>query len=776
VTGRRRVALTLACLIAPLASPMAQTPASSLPDIVVRAPSLPGTAVAPEDLAGEVHSVDAAGLRGAAALGVGEALASRVASISLEDSLGDAFQPTLSYRGFTASPVLGTGQGLAVYQNGVRLNEAFGDVVNWDLVPMAAVRRIDVVSANPLYGANALGGAVVMTLKNGLTDPGVGADVAAGSFGARAATLEAGGAHGPVALYVEAHALDDGGYQRRADNRLRQLYGDLRVTGARGSLALGLTSAHDVLDGPGAVPIQSLAIDPRLTFTGPQRTDNRLDLVTLNGEFVLSAATTVTGVAYRRDFRQSLLNGNTTGYMACTDQAGVLCQADGSTVVAGHDGIALPDLSLGGTRPLGENDAAMEHTRTVGGTVQLAGRLSGGGLTHALALGASVDDGRIDFGSDVWVSTLDGQLQVQTPGLYVSTPEGSAFRATPIRLAARNRSWTTFVSDALALTPTLTVTASARDTRDTIELSDRVGTALTGTSRFHRLNPALGATYRTTAGAVLYVGYAETTRAPTPSEIECSDPLRPCLLPSTLAGDPPTLREVVARTWEAGLRQSTGVLGTPGLGLSASVFRVRASDDIYAVATASGAGYFQNIEATLREGASASLDYHGSRWSGAVGVSLLRATFDSTLTLRSPQNPHADPEGNIRVTAGDVLPGIPARRMTLLVDWRATSQFTVGGTAVVVGPVRYHGDESNRIAPLGGYTRLDLHATLAAGTRVEWTLSITNLFDARYAGYGLLADPTGVGAPGVPTTAAADPRFQSLGLPRTLRLALRLRY
>ncbi len=31
--------------------------------------------------------------------------------------------------------MLGTPQGLAVYQNGVRINEVFGDTVNWDLIP-----------------------------------------------------------------------------------------------------------------------------------------------------------------------------------------------------------------------------------------------------------------------------------------------------------------------------------------------------------------------------------------------------------------------------------------------------------------------------------------------------------------------------------------------------------------------------------------------------------------------------------------------------------------
>jgi len=59
-----------------------------------------------------------------------------------------------------ASPLQGVAQGVAFYQNGVRVNEAFGDTVNWDAVPQVAIARMDVWSSNPVLGLNALGGAV----------------------------------------------------------------------------------------------------------------------------------------------------------------------------------------------------------------------------------------------------------------------------------------------------------------------------------------------------------------------------------------------------------------------------------------------------------------------------------------------------------------------------------------------------------------------------------------------------------------------------------------
>src|SRR5689334_24005137 len=46
----------------------------------------------------------------------------------------------------SASPLQGAPQGIAVYLDGQRLNEGFGDTVNWDLIPQVAIRRLDVFS------------------------------------------------------------------------------------------------------------------------------------------------------------------------------------------------------------------------------------------------------------------------------------------------------------------------------------------------------------------------------------------------------------------------------------------------------------------------------------------------------------------------------------------------------------------------------------------------------------------------------------------------------
>ncbi len=58
------------------------------------------------------------------------ALNEQVGGVNIDSASGNAFQPTLIYHGFQASGLQGTPQGLAVYVNGVRFNQAFGDTVN----------------------------------------------------------------------------------------------------------------------------------------------------------------------------------------------------------------------------------------------------------------------------------------------------------------------------------------------------------------------------------------------------------------------------------------------------------------------------------------------------------------------------------------------------------------------------------------------------------------------------------------------------------------------
>jgi iron complex outermembrane recepter protein len=271
-----------------------------------------------------------------------------------------------------------------------------------------------------------------------------------------------------------------------------------------------------------------------------------------------------------------------------------------------------------------------------------------------------------------------------------------------------------------------------------------------------------------------YAGFSENARAPTASEIECSNPVQPCLLPSDLASDPPTLRQVVAQTWELGLRGRIAAdAALPAeLSWSAGIFRTNLHDDIYGIATTISSGYFQNIGATRREGVDAALHMTTGRWSSHLDYSYVNATFQSALTLPSPSNPYQDAYGNIEVSPGDRLPGIPQHRLKLGAEYQP-GRFAVGADLIVASSSYFFGDESNQNPQLPGYAVVDLYGSYAASERLRLFATIDNLFNSHYSTYGIYGDPTGIGAPGVPPD-AVDSRFESPAAPFSIYGGVRL--
>ena len=705
-------------------------------------------------------------------------LSDRLAGVTLSDNLGSPFQPDVLLRGFEASPVLGTPQGVAVYQNGTRINEAFGETVNWDLIPDLAIRRLNVISANPVFGLNALGGALVVEMKTGFTDPGGELQLSGGAFARRDLAAEFGASNGAFSAYVAARVLDEDGWRDFSPSHLRQAYADFGARSGRLSLDLSVTAADNRLFGQSAAPVQELAVDRSRVFTNPQENDNRLAFVTLNGAYAASDTVSLQGAAYFRGLRQGVINGNTTDATACGEgpDFGFLCQGDAATPLTDAAGHRLPDISRDGLAPIGQNDR--EHIRSdgLGGSIQATLTASVLGRANHLAFGASLDSAVTQFSSSVEVGVIDPSLAIVSSGLFVATPENTPFTATPVALRAASTYAGLYATDTFSLTERFAVTASGRYNHARIDLADRRGDALNGLSVYLRFNPALGATYRWGPGLTTYIGYAEGSRVPNASEIECSNPRVPCLLPSSLASDPPTLRQVVSHTWEAGMRGRLA-LGPGALSWKAGYVRTAVSDDIQAVSTSLSAGYFQNIAGTRREGVELGAAYRAARIGAFVSYGLVDATYRSTFDLPSATHPLRQGTGNIHVSPGDRLPGIPRHRLKLGADIEPRPGWTLGATLAWVGDQVYRGDESNQLQPLPAYVAVKLHANLDLTPRMAVFVTINNLLDARYATFGLLGDPTGVGAPGVPTDAAAvNPRFQSPAAPISAFGGIRLRF
>ena len=765
----------------------AQNPAPPLQEVVVFGHTpLPGTTIDIDKIPGNTQVLSASDLARQGSPSLTTGLNSTLSSINVNDDLADPFQPDILYRGFEASPVLGTPQGLAVYQNGVRINEAFGDTVNWDLFPDVAINQVELVSSSPLYGLNALGGAISVTMKNGFTYDGGELELSGGSYGNRSIVGQLGVKSGAFGFYIAGRALDWDGWREFGSDRIRTLYAVASVHTDRLALDLSFTRADNTLNGQGSAPVQELAVNRSLVFTGPQSNVNTLNFWTLNGVFKLTDSWSLQGVAYYRDYAQSVSNGDTTDYAACDDGSGTLCQPDGVTPLMNAADQSLPDISQGGTIPIGQNDFEMVHAWGRGFTLQVSDSASLFGHDNLFSVGAAIDYASTRFYSGAQIGIIDSNLTVLPSDFFVYTPENSPGAIAngdpvPVSVDSVNKNLGGYFTDTFSVIPGLDVTASARYNVTHIDLTDQLGTNLSGSNRFSHFNPAIGATYKVLPKMTIYGGFSTNTRTPTASEIECSDPLTPCLLPTNLAGDPPNLRQVIAHTWELGVRGrlATTFGGEGELGWNVSAFRTSLHDDIYGIATSVSQGFFQNIGDTRRQGFELGLNERTERWSVFMNYSFVQATFQSALVVPSPSNPYQDDMGDIQVEPGDRLPGIPEHRLKLGLDYKVLPTWTVGATVNLVSSAYVVGDEANLLAPIPGYTIVNLHTTYRPLPHLELFASINNLFNRKYATWGILSDPTGVGAPGVPPDgvtngSGVDNRFLSLAAPLEAFAGMRL--
>jgi iron complex outermembrane receptor protein len=728
-----------------------------LQTIVVTATAIPGTTIDIDKIPGNVQILSSAELTREGSANLTGAMNSTLSSVNINDDINDPFQPDILYRGFEASPVLGTPQGLAVYENGVRINEAFGDTVNWDLIPDIAVNQVELVSSSPVYGLNALGGAISVTMKNGFTYQGAELEIGGGMFGQHEVTAQYGVNSGIFGLYVAGRALDWDNWRPYSQDNMRDYFAALSVHTDTATVDLSYTRSDNRMNGQGPTPVQELAVNRSLVFTGPQTNINVLNFVVLNGSLKLNDAWSLQSVLYYRNYAQTVSNGNTTDYESCTNTPGILCQPDGVTPLTNAAGQHLPDISDGGTLYIGENDFALIHAWGRGATLQASDSQSIFGHDNQFTVGGAVNYASASYYTGAQIGLINSQLIVLPSNLIVYTPENSYAAVAngdpvPVSVDSVNKNLAVYLTDTFNITPDLAVTASGRYNIANVNLADQLGTNLDGYSRFVHFNPAIGATYKVLPTMTLYGGVSQNTRTPTASEIACSNPLQPCLLPTNLAGDPPNLRQVISHTAELGLRGTIPHVGVPEgeVSWNVSAFRTLLKDDIYGIATSVSQGFYQNIGDTRRQGFEAGFSYKTHDWSTYVNWSLVQATFRSPFTESSPSNPYQNANSDIFLEPGDHLPGIPEQRLKMGADYKIIPEWTIGATMNLVSDFYYVGDESNQLAPIGGYTVFNLHTSIRPTPHFEIYALVNNVLNHKYATWGILSDPTGIGAPGIP--------------------------
>jgi iron complex outermembrane receptor protein len=693
-----------------------------------------------------------------------DAVAKSLPGVSLGDQTGNPFQRDINYRGFTASPVPGTPQGLAVYQNGVRINESYGDVVNWDLIPEMAINRLTLVPNSPIFGLNAIGGAISIEMKNGFSWQGKDTEGLIGSYGRVQGGAQAGVQSGNLAAYVAADAINDAGWRDFSSaSKLRRMYVDLGARNDTTEFHVNFTGADNQLGGTVATPVEMLNQRWSSVWTWPQSTHLQLAFLTASLNYTPTDTLSFQGNTYYRGLRATHLDGNGTDAQPC-DPAGAfpgeLCIGDPNTPI--NQNMATPNILPPGAF-LGELDRNRTATDSFGGTAQMASSAKVLGHDNHFVVGFSLDHGHTNFTGTSELGTIDQSLFVSGTGIFIDQP---AADLTPVNLLALNTYAGLYATDTFDITERLSVTAGGRFNFAQINLQDLTGTnpLLTSSSQFQRFNPVIGATYKITPNITGYAGYSEANRAPTPLELGCSDPTHPCMIDTFLISDPP-LKQVVSRTVEAGLRGNFGASDTDRLTWGLGVFHTGNTDDILNVASAAVPmfGFFQNAGNTLRQGVEAKVNLRHDRWTAYANYTFVDATYRSAITLSSANNPVADPAtGTIQVVPGNHIPGIPAHRFKAGAEYAVTDRWKIGADLNVVGSQYLIHDDSNQNPRVPAYWVVNLHGSYQIDKTFEVFGLINNLFDRHYYAAGTFFNTGGFNS-----ATFGNPNFFTLNDPRT---------
>lgn len=180
-------------------------------------------------------------------LTIADFMSNNMLGVNVNELQNNPYQPNVNCRGCTASPLLGTPQGLSVLVDGVRVNEPFGDVVNWDLIPMNAIAGMSLIPGpNPMFGLNTLGRALSINTKSGRTHQGGSADLSSGSWGRISGTAEYGGvAKNVVDYFLAVNAMSDQSWRDHSPTDVRQAFGKIGWLGEKADMNLSLTIADN---------------------------------------------------------------------------------------------------------------------------------------------------------------------------------------------------------------------------------------------------------------------------------------------------------------------------------------------------------------------------------------------------------------------------------------------------------------------------------------------------------------------------------------------------
>lgn len=734
---------------------------------VIGTTPLPGIGVARDLLPSNVQSQDSAQLADPRAANLPDLLNRQMGSVFINEVQGNPLQPDVNFRGFTASPLLGTPQGMSVYLDGVRLNQPFGDVVSWDLIPRSALASMNLMpGSNPLFGLNTLGGAIVLQTKDGASHPGAAVQGLIGTYGRKELEFEHGGKNDKgLHWYMTGHGFKEDGWRDDSPSDLGQFFGKLGWSGGTTDISLSGAVARSKLTGNGMQDQRFWEQDRSSVYTKPDETRNRSTFFNLVAKHGINDDLLVSGNAYYRKIRTSTFNADVNEDSLDQSVYQPNAAERAALKAAGYSGYPTSGANASNTpfpywrcianvlrndEPAEKCNGLINRTETTQENYGLAGQLTYfgklGGMNNQLVGGAAYDTSRMRFRQSAQFGYLNSDHSVTPVDFYADGTEigddGNPVDAR-VDLKGRSETWSVFASDTLSLTERLHLNLAGRYNTTSVRNRDQLNPgggsgSLDGDHRFSRFNPAVGVVYQALPALSVYGGYNEGSRTPTAIELGCADPANPCKLPNAMAGDPP-LRQVVTHTWEAGLRGALGAKGSWRAGL----FRAENDDDILFVAnSAAGYGYFRNFGKTRRQGVE--LGANGElgllRWS--ADYTYLDATFQSSETLNGAANSAQDSSGNIVIKPGDRLPMTPNHLLKLRTEWQVTGAASVSFGMLAVSGSKARGNENGQhetdgVYYLGsgkasGYAIFDLGGRYKATSQLSFFTQVNNLFDRKY--------------------------------------------
>ena len=751
-------------------------------------------------------------------------LLSEVPGVSINPVQNGVFQDDLIYRGYSASPLVGVPQGLSVLVNGFRMNEPLGDELFWEIIPLQSMKGIGFISGgSPLYGLNALGGAVSYKLKNGLDFNDNELTGLTGSWGRNSIGFETGytSPSEDFGVIMNYKFYDEDSWREASPSDYHSIYINTAYESQKFDFNVGYIHGNSELTGNGVVPVGLLALERDAIFTAPDVKSAISNMIFLESDIFFKNNSRFNLGGFFRLSNSKSFNGDSSELSLCNFSGGREVLIEGLKPNFFDLGLSLDEVcgpaNIFGARDSDELETALETSvglefdldeidddeifgtgllsdqainnqsdkkqNTYGIRFHWFNNLKMGLFDTKNLVGAEWYEGRTRFSSLTELANIN-PITRSTEGLGV----GTFLTEESTVVATTTNSSSIFLSSLIETKNGWTISIGGRYHYSNVHIRDKSGARpeLDGSHKFSRFNPEVGINYSLNSNQSIYFRYSEASRIPTPIELSCNeetfivarefaiargdDPDEidfECRLPNAFVADPP-LEQVVSKNREVGYRLQKGRALA-----EFNLFHNDVYEDILFQSTGRGTGIFGNIDKTRRFGGEIKYSFLIDFFKFSGSYVYLDPSFEDDFLVVSPNHPSADSAGRVLVTKGDTMSGISKHQVKANFDFYQAGKFPISIRSQYFSGQFFRGDESNDLAKTDDFINVDLLIKYRFKKDGHAYLQINNLFDSKYEPFGLIGeDPRSV----LSNLSGNDFRYVSAGAPRGAWVGFSYRY